>query len=109
MDADRDGRNDRRLSLALSPHRKGDAPAGRFRADERRDEEAWRQPRILDVPDRRIGRLSARLETAADGRCGPDRADGLRLHRPRLPVGCVGGRTEEPTSELQSLMRIQYA
>src|SRR3546814_5539939 len=34
---------------------------------------------------------------------------GRGVHRPRRAVGLVEGRSEEHTSELQSLMRISYA
>src|SRR3546814_3517038 len=71
-----------------------------------RDADAW----TLGTPDRAIaiGDKGGRAEEYQP--CGHDThvamESFLRLPRPRRTVGC---RSEEHTSELQSLMRISYA
>src|SRR3546814_6285544 len=64
------------------------------------------------MPDLDVYRPCDIIETAECWQLALDRADGpslLALTRQNLPQLRDGGRSEEHTSELQSLMRISYA
>src|SRR3546814_4906064 len=69
----------------------------------------WAFPLSQGCSDRLLGRAAGadrRCRGAAGARSATLDLGGDRVHR---AVGCRGTRSEEHTSELQSLMRISYA
>src|SRR3546814_9012863 len=82
--------------LAARPDRRGIEPWRRTRAGEAGAERRRRRK----GPGRTAPTFAGMARREADGPCGGDRLAGSRL---------PGGRSEEHTSELQSLMRISYA
>src|SRR3546814_3521387 len=110
----RDGNRDRNRRAEADPARarafgfarKGGRPRA---ALDRPEVEAWRTRRRLHRRSRRAGRQFARLR--AEGR--PDHQHGPQgdagVGEPFEPLSRPPDRSEEHTSELQSLMRIAYA
>src|SRR3546814_2293105 len=81
------------------------------RADRRARHQAAQRVGRLDLAFVAAKRMDARVErrVGALGRLGRERARHQRRAEQRLGLEQPGKRSEEHTSELQSLMRISYA